>query len=186
VKTKYPASEGIVSLLEPFIDTVVICTLTALVIIMFNREGLFVYGGDGAGHVVMNATGQQVGGVDLTTLAYDSVIPHFSYVLTIAIVLFAVSTMISWSYYGLQAWKYLFGRGKISDLVYKFIFLAFIVIGSSATLDAVIRFSDAMILAMVFPNMIGLLFLFPRVRAELDRYLGAIRNFDLRKAKGGA
>src|SRR5690606_31660899 len=99
---------------------------------------------------------------------------------------FAVSTMISWSYYGLQAWKYLFGRGKISDLVYKFIFLAFIVIGSSATLDAVIRFSDAMILAMVFPNMVGLLFLFPRVRAELDRYLGAIRNFDLRKAKGGA
>ncbi len=186
VKTKYPASEGIVSLLEPFIDTVVICTLTALVIIMFNREGLFVYGGDGAGHVVMNATGQQVGGVDLTTLAYDSVIPHFSYVLTIAIVLFAVSTMISWSYYGLQAWKYLFGRGKISDLVYKFIFLAFIVIGSSATLDAVIRFSDAMILAMVFPNMIGLLFLFPRVREELDRYLSAIRNFDLRKAKGGA
>jgi AGCS family alanine or glycine:cation symporter len=186
VKTKYPASEGIVALLEPFIDTVVICTLTALVIIMFNREGLFVYGGDGAGHVVMNATGQQVGGVDLTTLAYDSVIPHFSYVLTIAIVLFAVSTMISWSYYGLQAWKYLFGRGKISDLVYKFIFLAFIVIGSSATLDAVIRFSDAMILAMVFPNMVGLLFLFPRVRAELDRYLGAIRNFDLRKAKGGA
>lgn len=181
VKTKYPASEGIVALLEPFIDTVVICTLTALVIIMFNRGDIFAYGGDGAGNVLMNATGQQVSGVDLTTLAYDSVIPHFSYVLTIAIVLFAVSTMISWSYYGLQAWKYLFGRGKVTDLIYKFIFLAFIVIGSSATLDAVIRFSDAMILAMVFPNMVGLLFLFPRVRYELNRYLDAIRNFDAKR-----
>lgn len=176
VKTKYPASEGLVALLEPFIDTVVICTMTALVIIMFNRDGVFTYGGDEAGNVVLHATGQGVGGVDLTTLAYDNVIPHFSYVLTIAIVLFAVSTMISWSYYGLQAWKYLFGRGKTADLIYKVLFLAFIVIGASATLDAVIRFSDAMILAMVFPNMIGLLFLFPRVREEYNRYLGAIKT----------
>jgi len=179
VKTRYPASEGIVALLEPFIDTVVICTLTALVIIIFNRDGEFIYGGDGAGNVILASTGRTVSGVDLTTLAYDEVIPHFSYVLTIAIVLFAVSTMISWSYYGLQAWKYLFGRGKVSDLVYKFIFLAFIVIGSSATLDAVIRFSDAMILAMVFPNMVGLLFLFPKVRQELGKYLDAIRNFNV-------
>lgn len=186
VKTKYPASEGVVALLEPFIDTVVICTMTALVIIMFNRDGAFVYGGDGAGNVVMQATGQNLGGVDLTTLAYDAVIPHFSYVLTIAIVLFAISTMISWSYYGLQAWKYLFGRGKTSDLVYKVLFLAFVVIGSSATLDAVIRFSDAMILAMVFPNMIGLLFLFPRVRTELKRYLSAIRSFETKKEEGAA
>ena len=97
-------------------------------------------------------------------------------VIAIAIVLFAISTMISWSYYGLQAWKYLFGRGKSADLVYKILFLAFIVIGASATLDAVIRFSDAMIMAMVFPNMIGLLFLFPKVREELNRYLAAIKN----------
>ncbi len=176
VKTRYPASEGIVALLEPFIDTVVICTMTALVIIMFNRDGAFVYGGDAAGTVVLQATGQGVGGVDLTTLAYDTVIPHFSYVLTIAIILFAISTMISWSYYGLQAWKYLFGRGKAADLTYKILFLAFIVIGASATLDAVIRFSDAMILAMVFPNMIGLLFLFPKVREELSIYLAAIKK----------
>lgn len=175
VKTRYPASEGIVALLEPFIDTVVICTMTALVIIMFNRDGAFLYGGDGAGQIVMQSTGQNLGGVDLTSMAYDNVIPHFSYVLTIAIVLFAISTMISWSYYGLQAWKYLFGRGKLSDLLYKILFLAFVVIGASATLDAVIRFSDAMILAMVFPNMIGLLFLFPKVKHELHRYLQAIR-----------
>jgi len=185
VKTRYPASEGIVALLEPFIDTVVICTMTALVIIMFNRDGAFVYGGDGSGNVVLGATGQNVGGVDLTTLAYDSVIPHFSYVLTIAIVLFAISTMISWSYYGLQAWKYLFGRGKTTDLIYKVLFLVFVVIGASATLDAVIRFSDAMILAMVFPNMIGLLLLFPRVREELTKYLKAIAGFEKKAAGNG-
>jgi alanine or glycine:cation symporter, AGCS family len=185
VKTKYPASEGIVSLLEPFIDTVVICTMTALVIILFNGNGeIFNYGGDGKGNVIINATGASASGVDLTSMAYNEVIPHFSYVLTIAIVLFAFSTMISWSYYGLQAWKYLFGRSKAVDLTYKFIFLAFVIIGASISLTAVTDFSDAMILAMVFPNMIGLLFLFPRVREELKRYLDAIKSFDLRKKKG--
>lgn len=178
VKTKYPASEGIVALLEPFIDTVVICTMTALVIIIFNGDGqMFPYGGDGKGNVVLNATGSSTSGVDLTSMAYNDVIPHFSYVLTIAIVLFAFSTMISWSYYGLQAWKFLFGRGKIADLSYKFLFLAFIVIGASVSLTAVTDFSDAMILAMVFPNMIGLLFLFPKVKEELNRYLKAIRDY---------
>ncbi len=176
VKTKYPASEGIVALLEPFIDTVVICTMTALVIIFFNMSGEFTYGGDGAGNVVMNATGQSVGGVDLTSMAFDSVIPHFSIVLTIAIILFAFSTMISWSYYGLQSWKYLFGRGKTADMVYKIVFLLFVVVGAAATLDAVIKFSDAMILALVFPNMIGLLLLFPKVKEELNKYLKAIKT----------
>lgn len=178
VKTKYPASEGIVALLEPFIDTVVICTMTALVIIMFNKDGvMFPYGGDGRGTVILNENGAAVSGVDLTSIAYNNVIPHFSYVLTIAIVLFAFSTMISWSYYGLQAWKYLFGRSKAADLSYKFLFLAFVIIGASISLTAVTDFSDAMILAMVFPNMIGLFFLFPKVREELNRYLTAIKNF---------
>ena len=175
VKTNYPASEGIVALLEPFIDTVVICTMTALVIIFFNMGDVFAYGGDGAGNVVVN--GQMVGGVDLTSMAFDSTIPNFSYVLTVAVVLFAFSTMISWSYYGLQSWKYLFGRSRGADLAYKVIFLAFVVLGASITLDAVIKFSDAMILALVFPNMIGLLFLFPKVREELNKYLSGIRAF---------
>jgi AGCS family alanine or glycine:cation symporter len=166
VRTRYPASEGIVALLEPFIDTVVICTMTALVIVIYNLNGAhFVYGQPG-----------NLGGVDLTSAAYNDVIPNFSYVLTVAIVLFAFSTMISWSYYGLQAWKYLFGRSKTSDLSYKLLFLSFVVIGASATLGAVIDFSDAMILAMVFPNMIGLFFLFPKVKQELTRYLKAIRD----------
>ena len=179
VRTKYPASEGVVALLEPFIDTVVICTMTALVIIFFNINGtdaqsVFNYTAEHGSSVILNSNGNTINGVDLTSMAFDSVIPHFSYVLTIAIVLFAFSTMISWSYYGLQSWKYLFGKGKIADMVYKILFLLFVVIGAAATLDAVIKFSDAMILALVFPNMIGLLFLFPKVRQELKRYLNAI------------
>jgi len=179
VKTKYSASEGVVALLEPFIDTVVICTMTALVIIFFNIDGTdlqsqFNYGDVGSSGVLINDT--SVGGVELTSMAFEKAIPGFKYVLTIAIILFAFSTMISWSYYGLQSWKYLFGRGKKADLVYKVLFLLFIVIGSAATLDAVIKFSDAMILALVFPNMIGLLILFPEVKQELGKYLQAIRN----------
>lgn len=167
VKTKYPASEGLVSLLEPFIDTVVICTLTALVIVVYNMNGIFEYG------VVSDTS--TAAGVGLTSAAYNDAIPHFSYVLTVAVVLFAFSTMISWSYYGLQSWKYLFGRSKASDLSYKFMFLVFVVIGSSASLGAVIDFSDAMIFAMVFPNMIGLFLLAPKVKEELSKYIAAIR-----------
>ncbi|HDZ03685.1 hypothetical protein LCGC14_0347020 [marine sediment metagenome] len=177
VKTRYPASEGIVALLEPFIDTVVICTMTALVIIFFNMDaGAFDYGNSINSAVLLNDTGAYVGGVDLTSMAYDSVIPGFRYVLTIAIILFAFSTMISWSYYGLQSWKYLFGRGRTADIAYKVLFLMFVVIGAAATLDAVIKFSDAMILALVFPNMIGLLILFPKVKKSLVRYLDAIKE----------
>jgi len=177
VKTKFPASEGVVALLEPFIDTVVICTMTALVIIFFNMDvGAFEYGNSVNSTVLLTETGNYVGGVDLTSMAYDSVIPGFRYVLTIAIILFAFSTMISWSYYGLQSWKYLFGRGKRADFIYKLLFLSFVVIGAAATLDAVIKFSDAMILALVFPNMIGLLLLFPKVKEELTKYLGAIKS----------
>ncbi len=172
VKTKYPASEGIVSLLEPFIDTVVICTMTALVIIFYNSGGVFEYGGNG-GNVIID--GVPVGGVNLTSMAFESVIPWFPYVLTIAVVLFAISTMISWSYYGLQSWKYLFGRSKLADMSYKLLFVCFIVIGAAASMKAVFDFSDAMILALVFPNMIGLFFLFPKVRDELVKYLKAIK-----------
>lgn len=173
VRTKYPASEGIVALLEPFIDTVVICTMTALVIIFFNSGGIFEYGGDGAGNVLVE--GVSMGGVNLTSMAFESVIPWFPYVLTLAVLLFAISTMISWSYYGLQSWKYLFGRSKTADLLYKLLFICFVVIGAAASMGAVFAFSDAMILALVFPNMIGLMILFPRVRDELSKYLDAIK-----------
>jgi len=163
VRTKYPASEGIVALLEPFVDTVVICTMTALVIVITNFEGGFMEYG-----VPIKE------GVELTAIAFDSVIPHFSIVLTIAVILFAFSTMISWSYYGMQGWIFLFGKGKITDLIYKILFLIFVVIGSSISLGAVIDFSDAMIFAMVVPNIIGVVILSPVISKELKKYLRAI------------
>lgn len=163
VRTKYPASEGIVALLEPFVDTVIICTMTALVIVITNFDGAFMEYG-----VPIKE------GVELTAIAFDSVIPHFSIVLTIAVILFAFSTMISWSYYGMQGWIFLFGKGKITDLIYKVLFLFFVIVGSSISLGAVIDFSDAMIFAMVVPNIIGVVILSPIISKELKRYIKAI------------
>ncbi|MCL4118544.1 UNVERIFIED_CONTAM: hypothetical protein GTU68_057843 [Idotea baltica] len=179
VKTKYSASEGLVALLDPFIDTVVICTMTALVIIIFNFGGdasgasIFQYGGDGSGAVIIDGASYE--GAGITQKAFATYIPYSNVFLTIAVVLFAVSTMISWSYYGLQSWKYLFGRGKTADMVYKLLFLMFVVIGAAASMKSIWDFSDAMIFAMVFPNMIGLFFLFPVVKKQLKRYLEAIK-----------
>ena len=174
VKTKYAASEGLVALLEPFIDTVVICTMTALVIITFNSTGAFVYGGDGTGAVLIDGVVYE--GAAITQMAFAEYIPGSDIFLTIAVVLFAVSTMISWSYYGLQSWKFLFGRGYIADLTYKVLFLMFVVIGAAASMNSIWAFSDAMIFAMVFPNMVGLYFLFPIVKEQLKKYLEAIKN----------
>jgi AGCS family alanine or glycine:cation symporter len=175
VKTKYSASEGLVSLLEPFIDTVVICTMTALVIIIFNSTGAFVYGGDGMGGGGVIIDGVMYEGAGITSKAFAEYIPYSGVLLTIAVVLFAVSTMISWSYYGLQSWKYLFGRSKVADMTYKVLFLIFVVIGAAASMNSIWAFSDAMIFAMVFPNMIGLFFLFPIVKEQLNKYLEAIK-----------
>ncbi|MCR9208283.1 MAG: alanine:cation symporter family protein [bacterium] len=174
VKTRFPASEGIVALLEPFIDTVVICTMTAIVIVLFNADNSFAWGQVDSATSTVLIDGARMGGVDLTSAAFDSVLPGFRYLLTIAIILFAFSTMISWSYYGLQSWKYLFGRSTAADLSYKLLFCLVVVIGAAVSLGSVIEFSDAMIFAMVFPNMIGLFLLFPKVRQELNAYLEAI------------
>ena len=171
VKTKYAASEGLVALLEPFIDTVVICTLTALVIITFNSTGVFAYGGEGG----VMIDGVMYEGAGITSKAFAEYIPFSDVFLTVAVVLFAVSTMISWSYYGLQSWKYLFGRGEKSDLTYKLLFLSFVIIGSAASMNSIWAFSDAMIFAMVFPNMVGLYLLFPVVKEQLSKYLDAIK-----------
>jgi len=180
VRTKYSASEGLVALLEPFIDTVVICTMTALVIIIFNFGGdasgatIFQYGGDGAGAVMIG--GESFEGAGITSKAFATYIPYSNVFLTVAVVLFAVSTMISWSYYGLQSWKYLFGRGKAADMAYKLLFLIFVVIGAAASMKSIWDFSDAMIFAMVFPNMVGLYFLFPVVKKQLKRYTDVIKT----------
>ncbi len=170
VRTKYAASEGVVALLEPFIDTVVICTMTALVIVITNIDGGFLVYGQG-----------DVQGVQLTATAFDSVIPGFSWVMTLAVVLFAISTMLSWSYYGLQAWKFLFGKSKAVDITYKVLFLIFVVVGASISLGAVIDFSDAMIFAMVFPNILGLIILSPVVKNELQKYQAKIKAHKAQK-----
>lgn len=170
VKTEYAASEGIVALLEPFIDTVVVCTITALVIIICN--------GDGS---IMTYGTQTTDGVVATSAAFATVLPWFPYVLTVAVILFAFSTMISWSYYGLQSWMYLFGRSKLADYSYKVIFCLFVVIGSAASLGSVTAFSDSMIFAMVVPNMIGLAFLLPEVRKEVVRYYAYVKSKEAAK-----
>jgi AGCS family alanine or glycine:cation symporter len=163
VKTDYAASEGLVALLEPFIDTVLVCTMTALVIIISNFDG-----------GVMSYGVKTPDGVLATQAAFETVIPFYRYILVIAVVLFAFSTMISWSYYGYQAWAYLFGREKIAEYIYKAIFCFFVIVGASISLGSVIDFSDAMIFAMLFPNMIGLFLLAPYVKEELTKYMTAI------------
>jgi AGCS family alanine or glycine:cation symporter len=160
VKTDYPASEGIVALLEPFIDTVVICTMTAIVVIITGDY-------DNAG---------QMGGVEMTSQSFATVMPWFPYVLTVTVVLFAFSTMISWSYYGLQAWLFLFGKTQFNDILYKVLFCCFVVVGAAASLGAVTDFSDAMIFAMSVPNLIGLFFLLPVVKKEVARYYAYIQS----------
>lgn len=163
VRTKYPASEGLVALLEPFIDTVVVCTMTALVLIITGNVD------------ANNATLNDADAILLTSSAFESVISWFPYVLTVAVVLFAFSTQISWSYYGYQAWAYLFGRTKRTEYTYKIIFCLFVVVGASASLTSVIGFSDAMIFGMMVPNMVGIVLLAPKVKEELKRYLDAIK-----------
>ena len=156
VKTKEPATEGYVSLLEPFIDTIVICTMTALVIVI---TGAYA-----------DPDASELGGVALTSNAFETVIPWFPIVLAIAIVLFAFSTMISWSYYGMKAVGYLFNDSTRAETVFKVIFVVFTVIGASLSLGPVIDFSDSMIFLMSVPNVIGLYILARTLKAEVKQY----------------
>ncbi|MGB1248129.1 MAG: alanine/glycine:cation symporter family protein [Chitinophagales bacterium] len=175
VKTKHAASEGIVALLEPFIDTVIICTMTALVIVIASLRGDFMLGNVG-GTATIAGSGEVLEGVGLTNFVFDSALPGFSWILTIAVVLFAFSSMISWSYYGLQSWTFLFGKSKINENIYKVLFCIFVVIGAAAKMGNVLDFSDAMIFAMMVPNMIGLFILVPVVKEELKKYLAHIKS----------
>jgi len=166
VKTKYAASEGMVALLEPFIDTVVVCTMTALVLII-------------TGNVTAeNASLNDAQAILLTSGAFESAISWFPYVLTVAVVLFAFSSMISWSYYGFQGWSYLFGRTKKAEYSYKILFCLFVIVGAAASLGSVIGFSDAMVFAMMVPNMVGLVLLAPKVKKELAKYMDAIKTLN--------
>ncbi|MEE4188731.1 MAG: alanine/glycine:cation symporter family protein [Roseobacter sp.] len=183
VRTKEPITEGFVSLLEPFIDTVVICTMTALVIIITGQlisdpnTGLYLL--DEGASTIQTVDGNK--GVALTSAAFSSAIPFFKYILAIAVILFAFSTMISWSYYGLKAWTFLFGEGQGKELVFKVIFCIFVVIGASASLGPVIDFSDAAIFAMAVVNIVALYVLMPVVKRELDSYLSRLKSGEIKK-----
>lgn len=185
VRTKEPVTEGVVSLLEPFIDTVVICTMTALVITI---SGVLVMD-PATGNFVLNEAGTAIqttdgsSGVALTSAAFATGFSWFPYVLAVAVVLFAFSTMISWSYYGLKAWTYLFGEGKTTELVFKLIFCFFIIVGAAAQLGAVIDFSDAMIFAMAVVNITALYFLMPIVKREMNSYFGRLKSGEIVKHK---
>lgn len=183
VRTKEPITEGFVSLLEPFIDTVVICTMTALVITITGQliidPATSLYVLDGA-HI---ATVDGNTGVALTSAAFASAFSWFPYILAVAVVLFAFSTMISWSYYGLKAWTYLFGETKTAELIFKVLFCVFVVIGAAASLGPVIDFSDAAIFAMAVVNITALYFLMSLVKAELRSYSERLSSGEIKKFK---
>lgn len=172
-RTNEPISEGIVALLEPFVDTVVICTMTALVIIF---SGFWA---DQSG----------VTGVQLTSAAFGSVFPWFPYLLLVAVTLFAFSTLISWSYYGLKGFDYLlggfgkkiFGTRKVTNVIFQLFFLACVVIGASSDIAAVTDFSDMMILCMAFPNIVGLVILAPEVRRDLVSYMKRLKSGEIKR-----
>jgi len=175
VKTEIPITEGYVALLEPFVDTVVICTMTALVLIFTGTYN--------------NPAGLE--GAQLTSLAFSTVISWFPYLLVVAIFLFAFSTMISWSYYGLKGFDYLFGdlseklfkTRNVAKYTYFTVFLLFIIIGSSSNLGSVMDFSDMMILSMAFPNILGLLILAPEIKRDLLDYQRKLKNGEIKVFK---
>ncbi len=168
-KTEYPVREGIVALLEPFIDTVVICTMTALVIVVSGAYNNPEY----ADLVASN------NGATLTSRAFGEHITWFPYILSAAVFLFAFSTMISWSYYGERCWAWLFGDG--SSQVYRLLFVTFVFLGSIITATNVLDFGDLMILGMAFPNVLGVLLLSGKVRAALDDYWGKYKRGELKR-----
>ncbi len=169
VRTNRPVTEGYVALLEPFIDTVIICTMTALTIIVtgaYTQEG--------------------TEGVQLTSDAFETVLPWFPTVLAVAVLLFAFSTQLAWSYYGAKATAYLFNESKVADLVYKGVFLLFVVIGAASSLEVIIGFSDAMIFAMSIPNLIGVYLLVRVVKRELKGHEEGLRSGEIQKVKVSA
>ncbi|MBM80408.1 MAG: alanine glycine permease [Planctomycetaceae bacterium] len=172
-KTEYPVREGIVALLEPFIDTVVVCTMTALVIVI---TGAY----DGNANPQYAELIASNNGAGLTSKAMGEEISWFPFVLSVAVFMFAYSTMISWSYYGERCWVYLFGDR--SSLAYRIIFLNFVFLGSIMSATNVLDLSDLMILGMAFPNILGVALLSGKVKRDLDEYWAKLKNGEFTQA----
>lgn len=165
VQTNDPASEGLVSLLEPFIDTVVICTLSSLVIVTTAYpNGLMDQGYEG---------------IALTSASFAHHVSWAPYPLAVAALLFAFSTSIAWSYYGLKGWTYLFGEGQAMQNLFKFVFCGFIALGCMIQLTAVLDFSDAMVFLIAVPNILGLYLYAPEVKRDIAIYLQRVRDDDV-------
>lgn len=164
VKTRHPASEGLVALLEPFIDTVVICTMTALTIVIANPASW-----------AEAREGESIGGVTITSDAFATVLPWFPHLLTVAVLLFAFSTVLTWGYYGLKAWSYLFGKSRTSEITFKAVWSVFVIAGSLLSLDSLISLADSALFALSVFNIIGLYLLAPVVKRELDSFLNFVR-----------
>lgn len=173
VKTKHPASEGLVALLEPFIDTVVICSMTALTIVIANPASW----GEAR-------QGESIGGVTITSDAFATVMPWFPHLLTVAVLLFAFSTILTWGYYGLKAWTHLFGRSRTSETAFKSIWSVFVVAGALISLDSLISLADSALFMLAVFNIIGLYLLAPVVKRELDSFLELVRARKVREAEG--
>ena len=171
VRTNEPITEGLVSLLEPFIDTVIICTITALVI------------GTSAVADPSFAGGRE--GIAMTSAAFERQISWFPIPLAIAAMLFAFSTMISWSYYGLKGWSYLFGSSVFKDRTYMVIFCVFVVLGSMLQLGAILDISDALVFVICVPNILGLYVLAPLVKRELRSYFERLDSGEIVRVKHG-
>ncbi len=165
VKTRRPTSEGFVALLEPFIDTVIVCTMTALTIIIADapsfRNGIDqVIAGDGPPD-----------GVTLTSDAFETFLPWFPIVLAVAVALFAFSTLITWSYYGEKAWEFFFGHTKTSLNIYRLIFCTFTVIGTVLTFSQVLTITDSFLFICGFINLAALYILLPEIRQDMREYI---------------
>jgi len=179
VKTNKPASEGLVALLEPFLDTVIVCSLTSLVLVIGME-----FDGNTANYMINDKSyvlGQDpgwVGGVQMTSAAFETVHSSFKYVLFACVFFFAFSTLITWSYYGLQACEYLFGKRKVVGIIYKVVFCLIIIVGSSASMSSAVDFSDASLFAMAIPNLIGVYLLIPIIKKELNDYKEHAKKID--------
>lgn len=161
VKTRRPVSEGFVALWEPFIDTVVICTMTALTIVIAQPQAW----------IDARQSPDAPAGVTITAAAFDTYLPRWDIVLALCVFLFAFSTVITWAYYSQQAWRYLFGRTRVSDLVFKIIYLFFTTIGAVLTLGAVLDFADSFLFVCAFVNLLGVGLLLPVIKQEMRDYL---------------
>lgn len=162
VQTETPLTEGFVALLEPFIDTVLICTLTGLVLVTSFPE-----------ETLMNGS---LSGIELTSAAFQSEIPWSPVPLSVAALLFAFSTMLAWAYYGTKAWTYIFGESKAKENVFRVIFCVFIIIGAAVKLDAILSFADALIFVMAIPNLVGLYIMAPEVKQDLNQYFERLKE----------